>query len=333
MKSLLSLTKFFCLAYLTSFLFFLPTEIKAAASGCKTVSGATPDVECIFPFTWQGMTHNACTIHQTSDPDKVECATKVDADGAYIEGNWGACGPECPVEEGCWAHNGKKCVFPFKDWDGQTHHHCTSEKAFGPIRPHNKQGRAWCGTEKTANLTDHNTWGICGLGCPMPGKRHFIAQNQYRSIKRKSEIFPASTHDLEEHKEYITRYISKTTNKIMEKIGSLYIAMITLLGVIALIVLSNIVLTVCRLHTSKVPQQVTPQITSDLNVTNSTPLMSHLFRQGLKIRTIGWRWPLSNTQTVMMARKTSMMRCTSSQRQTTKDPAPPTLPGPIDFDY
>ena len=60
-------------------------------------------------------------------------------------------------------------------------------------------------------------------------------------------------HDLEEHREYITHHLSK----IMEKHGSFYIAMITLLVVIALILLSNTVLTVYRLHTSKVPQQVT----------------------------------------------------------------------------
>ena len=34
--------------------------------------------------------------------DKPWCSTKVNEDGEHVgkQGNWGDCGPECPVEEG-----------------------------------------------------------------------------------------------------------------------------------------------------------------------------------------------------------------------------------------
>ena len=92
----------FKIVVLLPVLLSLPTVMEATSTAeCKTVSGPSSGVECVFPFILFGIKHEACTYHGASDPDKPECVTKVDGDGVYIEGNWGVCGPECQVEEGC----------------------------------------------------------------------------------------------------------------------------------------------------------------------------------------------------------------------------------------
>lgn len=54
---------------------------------------------CIFPFTYAGVVHNACTLAADTQP---WCSTKVDSSGVHIggEGNWGYCEDktECPFE-------------------------------------------------------------------------------------------------------------------------------------------------------------------------------------------------------------------------------------------
>ena len=47
---------------------------------CTTVD----DVACVFPFEYQGETYIECT-------EKNWCATAVDDDGKYIEGEYGVC--------------------------------------------------------------------------------------------------------------------------------------------------------------------------------------------------------------------------------------------------
>ena len=145
----------------TFFLPMVPTELEAAAtSDCKTVSGYSSDVECVFPFTFDGITHSTCTIHGNADSEeKPWCSTKVDIHGVYIEGNWGVCSPECPVEDGCWATDRRNCAFPF-EYEGRNYDKCTWDYAFIGRRT----GRAWCHTREEA--------GDCGEGCPIPGRKH-----------------------------------------------------------------------------------------------------------------------------------------------------------------
>ena len=62
---------------------------------CRTVSGDDVNKRCIFPFrTTDGMFYD-CDV----DEDVPWCSTKMDADGNHIsgKGNWGNCGPECPM--------------------------------------------------------------------------------------------------------------------------------------------------------------------------------------------------------------------------------------------
>ena len=69
------------------------------------MSGQSPGMECIFPFTLDGVTHNACTKHGIEDTEwEPWCSTKVDESGVHVSGgvpeNWGDCDPECPFERG-----------------------------------------------------------------------------------------------------------------------------------------------------------------------------------------------------------------------------------------
>ena len=71
---------------------------------CITTSaGPQRHVPCVFPFTLNGKTHNACTLDD-GDPGDTRpwCSTKVKGSGAHIggRGNWGVCGKQCPVELG-----------------------------------------------------------------------------------------------------------------------------------------------------------------------------------------------------------------------------------------
>ena len=217
---------------------------------CPTEEGcwATNGKKCILPYTFGGITHDVCTIHASPDQENYICSTKVDSDGEHIVGNdtWGYCGEGCPIEEGCWATNGRQCLFPFKVLSGTrlqqlytTHYACTvhgnkgsqkerwcatqvdnygisntlnvcgpecpvekgcwatnGEKCnfpfefnyLGTLRTYNectwdyafhdwgkkglRDGRAWCGTQQTSKYSDH--WGDCADGCPIPGRKHPI---------------------------------------------------------------------------------------------------------------------------------------------------------------
>ena len=157
--------KFISLA--TFFLPMVPTELEAAAtSDCKTVSGYSSDVECVFPFTFDGITHSTCTIHGNADSEeKPWCSTKVDIHGVYIEGNWGVCSPECPVEDGCWATDRRNCAFPF-EYEGRNYDKCTWDYAFREYASQ-RGSHTGCGTREDASFD----WGNCGEGCHIPGKK------------------------------------------------------------------------------------------------------------------------------------------------------------------
>ena len=59
----------------------------------------TPCDTCVFPFTFWGVTHTACT---TIDGDpKPWCSTMVDEAGVHVSGagHWMYCGDECPSSD------------------------------------------------------------------------------------------------------------------------------------------------------------------------------------------------------------------------------------------
>ena len=67
---------------------------------CTTESGASPNLPCVFPFRFNGVTHTTCTwdmAHLTEH--KPWCSTLVDEVGHHVGGqsNWGNCGPDCPI--------------------------------------------------------------------------------------------------------------------------------------------------------------------------------------------------------------------------------------------
>ena len=67
---------------------------------CVTVSGAAPSLPCIFPFRFNGVTHNKCTWDQAHLTEhKAWCSTLVDETGHHVggQGKWGNCGPGCPI--------------------------------------------------------------------------------------------------------------------------------------------------------------------------------------------------------------------------------------------
>ena len=63
---------------------------------CKTVGGASPNVDCVFPFAFDNKVHYSC-IYDSSTDGHPWCSTKVDSKGCHIggQGNWGICGPNC----------------------------------------------------------------------------------------------------------------------------------------------------------------------------------------------------------------------------------------------
>merc|ERR1719367_1504495 len=67
---------------------------------CTTVSGAAPNLPCIFPFRFNGVTHTTCIwdmAHLTEH--KAWCSTLVDDSGHHVggQGKWGNCGSDCPI--------------------------------------------------------------------------------------------------------------------------------------------------------------------------------------------------------------------------------------------
>ena len=68
--------------------------------GCKTVSGPSPNVSCIFPFKLDGITIHKCL---TIEDGKDVCATSVDESGELVGfTKYGFC------EQGCNLKIGKK---------------------------------------------------------------------------------------------------------------------------------------------------------------------------------------------------------------------------------
>ena len=65
------------------------------------MAGQSTGTQCIFPFTYNGVIHKACTKRGIEDTEyEPWCATKVDDVGNYIYNRWGHCGTACPFEPG-----------------------------------------------------------------------------------------------------------------------------------------------------------------------------------------------------------------------------------------
>merc|ERR1712110_11103 len=63
-----------------------------ASPTCSTTTGQT----CVFPFTYNGVQHTACTLSGFPTP---WCSTQTDGSGLHVTGNYGDCNDSCPMEE------------------------------------------------------------------------------------------------------------------------------------------------------------------------------------------------------------------------------------------
>ena len=88
------------------------TTASSSSSGCSTASGAA----CVFPFSFQGVTHSSCTT--AGGFSSPWCSTLTDGAGNHITGNYGDCSAQCATESDCLTvagpKPGLKCVFPFR---------------------------------------------------------------------------------------------------------------------------------------------------------------------------------------------------------------------------
>jgi len=68
-----------------------------SAPTCQTISGNYPNMSCIFPFVYRGVTYNECTWADSNiRHNQAWCATQV-AGNQYISTHWGNCGTSCPI--------------------------------------------------------------------------------------------------------------------------------------------------------------------------------------------------------------------------------------------
>ena len=64
-------------------------------AGCNIDSCVTTEdsvkkcMPCVFPFTYDGITHTSCTYY--GGYSKPWCGTKTDENGLYQSGQWGYC--------------------------------------------------------------------------------------------------------------------------------------------------------------------------------------------------------------------------------------------------
>ena len=66
---------------------------------CSQACPVEEGCNCIFPFTYLGITHNACTMHDSlwvTGNQIPWCSKMVDDQGHY----WATCSQECPFEIG-----------------------------------------------------------------------------------------------------------------------------------------------------------------------------------------------------------------------------------------
>ena len=83
------------------------TTTTTSGSGSGSGSSNSSCGNCVFPFTFMGVEHTACT---TIDGDpKPWCSTLVDENGVHVSGggHWEYCGTDCPT-----MHHPEMCVHP-----------------------------------------------------------------------------------------------------------------------------------------------------------------------------------------------------------------------------
>ena len=53
----------------------------------------------MFPFRYNGVIYNTCTLQDSDDENKAWCSTLVDDNNNHVTGggHYGDCGPKCPL--------------------------------------------------------------------------------------------------------------------------------------------------------------------------------------------------------------------------------------------
>ena len=65
---------------------------------CVTESDSkVPNAPCIFPFKHKGVVYEGCPV-DSSDKTRRWCSTKIDKNGKHVNGNYGFCSKNCPIE-------------------------------------------------------------------------------------------------------------------------------------------------------------------------------------------------------------------------------------------
>merc|ERR550525_911050 len=71
------------------------TTTTTASTACTTTGGPASGQDCVFPFTYNGVTHNSCAdwVYGGQASGTTWCSTKVDTSGVHVngEGNYGFC--------------------------------------------------------------------------------------------------------------------------------------------------------------------------------------------------------------------------------------------------
>ena len=68
---------------------------------CVTKSGAKSGQACIFPFIFNGVVYNGCTLDNAGD-NKAWCSVGTDADGVHVHSDWGHCPSSCKMHDGAY---------------------------------------------------------------------------------------------------------------------------------------------------------------------------------------------------------------------------------------
>ena len=74
-------------------LFLLNVYVLKKISVCETNGGDDANQQCVFPFSYEGVTYEHCT--SVGNNGTQWCSTEVDENGEYVSGKWGSCGSRC----------------------------------------------------------------------------------------------------------------------------------------------------------------------------------------------------------------------------------------------
>ena len=65
---------------------------------CITESDSkVANAPCVFPFKHKGVVYEGCPVDR-KDKTRRWCSTKIDKDGKHVNGNYGFCSKNCPIE-------------------------------------------------------------------------------------------------------------------------------------------------------------------------------------------------------------------------------------------